>query len=245
MNFAVINDDLLNRIKIDIFDINDIAIFIADLIEYLGLNKYLNKIILMENDDLNNLAKYDFNTKNMKIYYKNIIDEAKEIFNGEKIEKVLFINLCIIQCIIHEIVHVYHNYLITECDAPIFQIYEQEIRLFDSLSDEEYETYYNCFIFERDAIITSYEAILLILKKDIKNNEMFDYFISELSSVLKSGYDNRSPIEKIYEDLFNIDAPSVSGLDLYDLLKLGTQNDTDLSNKNDDYFKDLILKKLT
>lgn len=248
MNLAILSPELLKKIKTSVFTIDDIGIYISDIINHLGINKYLKEVMLLNSNDTNILAKYDFNNRIMKIHYDNIITEAIELYDNESNDFILFINMCIIECLIHEIVHVYQNYAINEFDYPLFHIYEQEINLFKELTEEEYNEYYNCFIFEREAIITAYETILIILKRIVNNSSLLNYYLNELSKVLKSGYEinekiTTSPIEKVYKNLLNIDAPIVNGLNQYDSLKLGTQVGKKTVERNNKYVKRLIIKR--
>lgn len=194
MNFAIIRTSLLEKIKTNIFSYEDIIIFVNDLITHLGINDYLKEIRFLpstfdadlviykckdqilrkdtayKNDkyviknSVNILATYSFFERVMKIDIDNIIREAKDYFDNDESELILFINMSIIECLIHETVHAYQNFAIHETNYSLYQLMALELPKFELMDDDQYDKYYNTFIFEREAIITTYEAIMIISK---------------------------------------------------------------------------------
>ncbi len=72
---------------------------------------------------------------------------------------------------------------------PISMILKRDFTLIDILTPEEYEYYYGYFTCERDAIITSLEYVLYLLKNILKQEKMFNYFFEILADNLTNGYE--------------------------------------------------------
>ena len=243
MNIAILYDYLYNKITKEIFTKEDVTQYIYDIVTYLELNEYLTDVIFTD-DRYVNLASYNFKDRNIKVSMKAIINEAKMMINTMKSKSSmeLKINLFILESLIHEIHHVYHNYLISDTELPISQIFYNELSYFyldDPEHQKAYEDYYSMLIFERDANISAIENILRIIQKYAKNDEVFEFYLSELKKFILTGYsvDNGkviSPIEAVYKDLLHYDLFSVDNIDLYDRLKLGFQ----VSKDEIEYFKD-------
>lgn len=257
MNFALIRTSLLDKIKKEIFSYEDIITFVNDLVTTLGIDKYLKEVRFLpstrdidlviysiqdktikkdtnyKNDPyvIENSSKilstYSFFDKVMKIDFDNIINEAYEYFDNDEDELTLFINMCIIECLIHEIVHVYQNYAIHETNYSLYQLMALELSRFEIMDDQEYDKFYNTFIFEREAIITTYEALMMISKVFLQNDALFEYYKDCLSKVLLGGYKVKksrkvtSPLEIKYKQLFKKSVPEVASLDIYETLKFG------------------------
>lgn len=156
-----------------------------------------------------------------------MITEGKLLNKEYNFPVVLITNLIMILSIIHEIVHVYQNACFHEKDFPIYHIYKREFYLTETLDDKTYDSYYKCFIFEREAETIALENLLIIIRRFVPEAEIFYYFIESLKQTIIRGYEFRSkifysPIKVIYQDLFKEEAPEIIMPDVYDALKIGT-----------------------
>ena len=149
----------------------------------------------------------------------------------DKPHRESMINLFILKTLIHEITHIYHNYLISECDNDIAKVFYVELEYFQTDSDlvsDQYQTHYNKLIFERDANISAIENILRIIKKYINDPKLYEYYLNTLKEYLLAGYEEDgdkiiSPIEVVYRDLLQQGMIEADNIDLYDRIKLGFQ----------------------
>lgn len=279
MNFALIRNSLLDKIRDDIFSYEDIITFVSDLVTTLGIDEYLKEIKFLPSQDEEDLviyslasktlykdekykndsyvitnppsilSTYSFFERTIKIDLDNIKEEAIEYFDNDNSELTLFINMSIIECMIHEVVHVYQNFAIHETNYSLYQLMALELSRFEVMNDKEYAKFYNTFIFEREAIITTYETLMIISKDFLHNNALFEYYKDCLTKVLLGGYKVKksrkvtSPLEIKYKNLFKKKTPEVTSLDVYETLKYGfpiSYNEyTDFKKNNND----LILKK--
>lgn len=252
MDISFLYDYLYEKISFKIFDEHDIKRYISDVIDYLELNDYLTDVLFTE-DKYVNLAAYNFQYRTIKVSMKAIINEARMVINmmNDKSDYELKINLFILEALIHEIHHVYHNYLVRECDNEISTIFYNQLSHFyreDEQSNNEYESYYNKLIFERDANISAIENILRIIQKHLDNKEIYDYYYNELKKFILAGYvveDSRiiSPFEIVQGELLKLEMLTVEGIDLYDRLKLGFQVSRDEFEYFNDNSDEIILTK--
>lgn len=248
MNFSLIRNELLTKIDKVIFSQEDIKTYLLDLINYLGLHDYTSDIIF---DDISNdtLATYCFHTRKIKININNIIRDAKSIYPFiDDNNLILFINLSFIEAILHEVVHIFQNYLFNNENYSLLQLYLKEFIAADKMEEDDYSIYYNCFIFEREAIVTSLENILIILKNFIKNDKLFEYYLEQLTQYLTIGYKSNnqsivSPIEILFNYYFKESVPTITNLDIYDTLKLGFQINKDNFILYNNKARNLILEK--
>lgn len=279
MDFALIRTSLLDKINTDIFSYEDMATFINDLVTTLDIDNYLKEIRFLpstsekdliiysvmdktfvkdekyKNDPYvidipdNILSTYSFYNKAIKMDIDNIINEAREYFDNDESELILFTNMCIIECMIHECVHVYQSFAIHETNYSLYQLMALELSRFEKMDDKQYAKFYNTFIFEREAIITTYETLMIIAKKFLLNDALFEYYKDSLTKVLFDGYKVKkarkitSPLEIKYKSLFKMKMPEVATLDTYETLKfgfpIGYREYVDFKNDNDE----LILRK--
>lgn len=279
MNFALIRNSLLDKIREEVFSYEDIVTFGSDLVTTLGIDGYLKEIKFLpsqweedlviyslknrsftkdekyKNDPfvienpVNILSTYSFFDRTIKIDIDNIISEAIEYFDNDESEQILFINMCILECMIHEVVHTYQNFAIHETDYSLYQLMTLELSRFEIMDDKEYNKFYNTFIFEREAIITTYETLMIIAKHFLHNDALFEYYKDNLTKVLLGGYKVKktrkvdSPLEIKYKYLFKKKTPEVMSLDVYEALKYGFpvsyQEFVDFKKNNNE----LILRK--
>jgi hypothetical protein len=212
-----------------ILSINEIEKYIFDLINYLEIEDYVLGVDFIDNTE--NLGTYSFENLMIKLNIPNIISEAKKIYNDDSINEneILFINLNILQAVLHEIVHGIQNYHLNESNFPYNILYAKELAYKDIISDELYNKYYYLFSYERDAIITSLENVLHIIKKYHKDKEKtFTYFLNDLYRFMVLGYtvniyNIQSPAEKLYSGIYHEETPTLSNIDTYDRMKLGYQ----------------------
>lgn len=273
MNFALIRETLLYKIKDEIFSYEDATIFISDLVKTFGIQDYLRKIKFLPNksnealiiysledekfkkeayadhNPIDILSTYNFYDKTIKLDMNNILNEAYELFDNDEELLALFINMNIIECMIHECVHVYQNFVIHETDYGLYNLMALELSEFENMNENDYNKFYNIFMFEREAIITTYEALMVFAKKIFHNENIFEYYKDCLTTVLLGGYKIKrshkitSPLEIKFKDLFKREMPEVSALDIYEALKFGlpvSYNDYVKFQKNN---RELILAK--
>lgn len=251
MELSNIKINNFSEIRTKIFTKDEIIDYIRQVVSYLEITDYLSEIIFT-NVKYQDLASYNFKSKELKMSLIAIMNEAKmEVNYDNRLNYTLLVNLTIILTLIHEINHTLQNYLIHESDLPLFQIFEEELDLFADESQamlRYYQTNHSSFIFEREANINSCENILRILNNDCFDQIIFEYFYDLLKKELLSGYAIHktyvySPIERIYKDLIKKKHPSIDGVDLYDRIKLGfnvSKEDFDTFSQNIDQ---LILSK--
>lgn len=226
MEFCYINDDLLNKISTSIFNEDDVRSFVLELVQHLELSDYLNKI------DFNykhtyNMAKYDVYSHDLKIDLESIINDAIYLYDrdDDEEEKLLFINIMIIVSLVHEVVHIKQNSRLGD-KLGIYSLMRKEINLLQILTDEEYDDYYIYFSFEREAIATSFEVALYLLKTKIKNDAIFEYMLENLTCILLAGYKQKrkrfiSPMQVINSKFSKNSFYMISNKDIYDSLKYG------------------------
>ena len=229
MIFINTSDNFHGNLNDHILSKNEIEAYVFNIINKYGLDYYITDVEFI--DDNNNLGSYSFDTAIIKINIPKIIEEAKRLYEENKIDKnpILFINLNILEATLHEVMHGIQNYHLNESNIAYNILYAREIAYTNIISDELYDKYYYLFSYERDAIITSIENILQIIKTHYPDNERtFTYFLSNLYRYLVLGYtvdlyNIKSPAEKLSEELYHDSTPILSNIDLYDRMKLGYQ----------------------
>jgi len=229
-----------------ILSLNEIENYIFNLIIKINIEDYVVGVDFINKDDL--LGSYSFEDEIIKINVPKIISEATKLYDEYSIKgnKILFINLNIIEAILHEVVHGIQNCNLMEQDYAYNMLYAKELEYKDIISDELYNKYYYLFSYERDAMITSMENILHIIKTNYKNEEkIFNYFLYNIYNYLVLGYtiknfNIKSPAEKICEELYHENTPILSNIDTYDRMKLGYQ----MNFKNYNSFKRNKVKKI-
>ena len=142
--------------------------------------------------------------------------------------------------------HAIQNCYMNEFDYAYSILYAKELIFKNKMSDELYDKYYYLFSYERDAIITSLENILHIIKTYYKKSERtFNYFLFNLYEFLILGYKEdrnniKSPAEQLYENIYHENTPILSNIDIYDTMKLGYQ----INPKNFHNFKKNRIRKI-
>ena len=228
MVFIDTTNHFYNKLNSHILSLNEIEEYIFNLINNLGIDEYVLGVDFIEGD---NLGSYSFETNMIKLNVPLLIEEAKKLYTINNIDKdlILFINLNILEAVLHEVMHGIQNCNLNETDFAYNILYARELAYKDKLSDELYDKYYYLFSYERDAIISSIENILPIIKSHYKEDErIFTYFLSNLYKFLTLGYTIdfyhiKSPAEKVCEELYHENTPILSNIDTYDRLKLGYQ----------------------
>ena len=246
MIFVETTDHFYNNLNHHILSLNEIELYIFNLINRLEIEEYVSDVIFI--DSKNDLGSYSFEDESIKLNIPKIIEQAKMLYWQYNIQEdeILFINLNILEAVLHEVMHGIQNCNLNESDFAYNILYAKELQYTYNLSDELYEKYYYLFSYERDALITSIENILHILKDKYKNNpKTFEYFMSNLYSFLILGYtinifNIKSPAERIYTELYHENTPILSNIDTYDRMKLGYQ----LSHRNFYSFKRNRAKKI-
>lgn len=235
MIFALNFMKLLTNINNHIYTELELKKYIYALIDYLEVKNYFRGV-LFNNPNVKGLATYSFKTKKIKINYNLIINEAKKEYtnSGLQSKRITFINLELLQAIYHEVMHVIHNYMAFDSDYPIGYLYLVDIKALNetNISDEEYMQIHDLMLIEREANITSLENILIIIKKYIKDNKLFCYYLNKLRDFMLDGYqidkEIISPMEYLYKEIYHLEVPHIGNIDLYDKIKLGIP-----INKND------------
>ena len=236
MNFTYIRDELLDKINKSIFKKEDVIKYVNDLVNNLDIYNYLKEIQFTH--DIDDLSTYIFHSRILKVNLKAIIDDACNYYDRDNDdEKILFINIHIIMSLVHEVVHAYQNYFIHNSNNPLYNYMYEELLYFVNLDRDLYDDYYNCFSFEREAIVVSYEVALFILKSKIKNKALYDYLEYWLIDILLSGYEiNKGKIFSPAETVANLMQMKIifnKDYDLYTNLKYGFK----VRKKDYNYFK--------
>ena len=229
MIFINTSDSFYRNLNNHILSKSEIESYVFNLINNLGIDDYIADVDF--NDEHVDLGSYSFETNIIKLNIPRIIEEAKLLYVNNKMDKnpVLFINLNILEAVLHEVMHAIQNCNLNESDFAYNILYAKELAYTNIISDELYNKYYYLFSYERDAIITSIENILQIIKQNYKDDERtFTYFLSNLYKYLVLGYTVniygiKSPAEKINEELYHECTPTLSNIDTYDRMKLGYQ----------------------
>lgn len=243
-------DEYLNKLNGHIFsreEIEDIAYLLIDFIE---IDDYVSDIIF----DVPGIdfGTYNFYTKEIKFSYDNLVQIGDIDYKSSSLtdNRNAFINMTMLQTLFHEILHAMQNYIAFNTDWPLAPLLKLDIVYFDdhTISDEDYDRYHDLFLIEREANITALENILSIIKKHLKDEELYEYFKNRLDGFMidcyyKDGDTVTSPIEFVYGDLYGLEAPCVHNMDLYDRIKLGFKISV---SEYDQFIKDkdnLILAK--
>ena len=232
MYFINTDDRFYKSLNTHILSINEIEEYVFNLVNRLELESYIVGVDYIDEEDT--LGSYSFEEELIKLNIPRIIEEAKKLYYAYKIKgnSFLFINLNILEAVLHEVMHGIQNCNLMETDFAYNILYAKELAYKDKISDELYNKYYYLFSYERDAMISSIENILHIIKNNYKEEEkIFSYFLSNLYHFLILGYtinlcSIKSPAEKINEELYHEIAPTLSNIDTYDRMKLGYQMNT-------------------
>lgn len=245
MDLSVFYSYLYDRIHSKIFTKEDVSNYINELIDFLELNEYLSEIVFTP-DRYANMAAYNLGDRKIKVALQAIINEARMTLNMMKRmpDNNGMINAFILETLLHEITHIYHNYLITECDNDISKVFRMQLEYFysdDPFKLDQYNYYYNKLIFERDASITAIENILRIIMKYSNDKQLYKYYYKELKKFILTGYKEYkdrvlSPIEVIQSEIFATEPLIVENIDLYDKFRLGFM----VSKEEYSYFKENI-----
>lgn len=249
MYLNYINDKIISKINSDIFDENDVKSFILGFINFLGLEDYLVDIII---DNLNNkkiLAKYDFETMNLRVDLVATIEDAKDGYaSSSDGELILFVNIMILFSLTHEITHIYQN--AHKKDQGIYSyIIRREFSLFKILSFDEYYKYWGLFTAEREAVINSFEYVLFVLRNFTNNNEMYEYFLENLICNLTEGYKIKkgkieAPVQFINRRFIKGILPVFNSNDIYTSLKYGYPVDKEELKIYKENKEEIVEKKL-
>ena len=229
MIFVETSDHFYSKLDHHILSLNEIEAYVFNLINRLEIEEYISDVVF--DDELDHLGSYSFEDEAIKLNVSGIIQEAKKLFVDFKINKdqILFVNLNILEAVLHEVMHGIQNCNLNETDFAYNILYAKELAYKDTIRDDLYDKYYYLFSYERDAIITSIENLLHIIRDRYPDKEkIFEYFLSNLYSFLVLGYTInvckiKSPAEKMYDEVYHETTPTLSNIDTYDRMKLGYQ----------------------
>ena len=229
MIFVDLSSEFYRSLSNHILSDNEIEKYVFDLINYLEIEDYILDVEFV--NAMDSYGSYSFENLTIKLDVPRIVQDAKMIYKINHINEneILFINLNILQAVLHEVVHGIQNCNLNEFDYAYNILYAKELAYKDKMSEELYSKYYYLFSYERDAIITSLENVLHIIKNYQKDSERtFTYFLSDLYKFMILGYTVnmfgiKSPAEKLYEDVYHENTPTLSNIDIYDKMKLGYQ----------------------
>lgn len=246
MIFVDLSNEFYKKLCNHILSQNEIDKYVFDIINYLEIEDYIVDLEFVDIKD--SFGTYSFENLTIKLDIPKIISEAKINYKAFNINEneVLFINLNILQAILHEVMHAIQNCYMNEFDYAYSILYAKELIFKNKMSDELYDKYYYLFSYERDAIITSLENILHIIKTYYKKSEKtFNYFLFNLYEFLILGYKEdknniKSPAEQLYENIYHENTPILSNIDIYDTMKLGYQ----INPKNFHDFKKNRIRKI-
>ena len=246
MIFVDLSNEFYKKLSNHILSQNEIDKYVFDIINYLEIEDYIVDLEFIDTKD--SFGTYSFENLTIKLDIPKIISEAKINYKAFNINEneILFINLNLLQAILHEVMHAIQNCYMNEFDYAYSILYAKELIFKNKMSDELYDKYYYLFSYERDAIITSLENILHIIKTYYKKSERtFNYFLSNLYEFLILGYKEdknniKSPAEQLYENIYHENTPILSNIDIYDTMKLGYQ----INSKNFHNFKKNRIRKI-
>ena len=227
MKLDLVSKYLLDRITYDIFNREDIEIYLIEITNKLKIERLLDEPRFVS--DIDKLARYNFNSRVLDINRNAIIDKANRIYedlhdNGEN--RTIFINLYIYAIIAKQIVHIKQNYNIRKCKTQLDEHMKAEI-LYYSLLDETIDSSDRAyFAFEREAIVTALEAVLYIIKNYLYNENIYRFFRDWLIDTLLYGYkvDKKemvTPSDYINNNITKIKASFKPKYDIYSMLKYG------------------------
>lgn len=219
---------IMSNIENHVFTDKEIKSYIYALINYLELNDFFRGVII-NSPHIKGLATYSFKTLKIKIAKDYIEEVAVQEYEHSSLKKkiITFINLELLQAIYHEVAHVIHNYIAFNTDYPIRNLYYVDICALNNLdlSDEEYDKIHDLMIIEREANITSLENILIVIKRYLNSDTLFDYYLKKLQTFMLDGYiidkEVISPMDVLYNEVYHLELPNVDNIDLYNRIKLG------------------------
>lgn len=171
MIFVDLSNEFYKKLCNHILSQNEIDKYVFDIINYLEIEDYIVDLEFVDIKD--SFGTYSFENLTIKLDIPKIISEAKINYKAFNINEneVLFINLNILQAILHEVMHAIQNCYMNKFDYAYSILYAKELIFKNKISDELYDKYYYLFSYERDAIITSLENILHIIKTYYKKSE--------------------------------------------------------------------------
>lgn len=226
MDLSKLPTFMLNKIKTSIFTLDDIKVYIDGLVSLIEAQDFYHGIIPEKRRD-GTLATYNYHIQKIRIFYEMMLFEGRleaKFLNHDNY--ILVTNIIIIEAIIHEIVHIYQNYCYHVKDYPLVPILMRQVEHTESMEENLYDYYYPYFTFERDAETVAIENVLVILRYLVKDTKLFIHYLDLLKTKIMAGYQHRdklfySPIEAIYQDLFQEESPEIKVEDTYDALKPG------------------------
>lgn len=227
MKLDLVSKYLLDRITYDIFNREDIEIYLIEITNKLKIERLLDEPRFVSGMD--ELARYNFNSRVLDINLNTIIEKASKLYedlndNGDN--RTIFINLYIIATIAKQIVHIKQNFNIRKCKTPLDEHMKTEI-LYYSLLDESIDsTCLEYFAFEREAIVTALEAVLYIIKNYLYNENIYIFFRDWLIDTLLYGYkvdkkEMRTPSDYINNNITKVTSSFKPKYDIYNMLKYG------------------------
>ena len=164
----IIYDKTINNKFLDLKDIEKI-------LELLVIEKCLNDYILninVQHIRSNNLASYSNYTKDITVYINKIEqmvkDIKKDILNTNNFETMLYINLSIVQILLHEVEHANQQKIAYNENSLEAFIIKMSFLVTDGYSEKLYDLCPE----ERIAEIKSYEEIIKLINY-ISNNRLF------------------------------------------------------------------------
>lgn len=153
------------------------------------LSEYI-KTLKVNQESCNNLAYYSYQTKNITIYSytikKMILNIERKFNNIDEVELKLYINLSILQVLLHEIEHANQRKIAYKDNTLEALI----IRLSNMIDNDSYDKFYKYCPDERLAEIKSYQEICDIIKNADKKKKLIYTLIKrdELKSKIRGYY---------------------------------------------------------
>lgn len=227
MKLDLVSKYLLDRITYDIFNREDIEIYLIEITNKLKLERYLDETRFVDN--IQELAKYNFNSRVLDINLNAILKKASKLYedlndNGEN--RTIFINLYIIATIAKQIVHIKQNFNIRKCKTQLDEHMKAEILYYSLLEEDIDTTCREYFAFEREAIVTALETVLYMIKNHIDNENIYRFFRDWLIDTLLYGYkvdkkEMTTPSDYINNNITKVRASFTPKYDIYGMLKYG------------------------
>lgn len=204
--------------------------FISEYIEKNNLNKSLNKIKYVNNNEIGVgcSAGYDVNSKILLIDYEQIIQICLELYGMDsKNISIPIINLFILDTLYHELVHIKQFDVIykrssinEEVDKFLYKLYTY---LCKDEAKEIYDNNHDIFLLEHNANLTAgiltdnFVTNAIFEEKGIKLSNIYELFYYYVN---KSYGKNLIPLNE-YNLLTNENIKPIEGLDTYNKIMYG------------------------
>lgn len=136
-------------------------------------------------------TKYWHNGKKLYINYSKILEDANYLFERDfvKTNKDLFINTWLLFIILHEMEHIKQSSYFYVKGNLLQEFLKKEIIFSSSkISEEQYNEYHECFMFERIATFSSFGTIIDMYRESNIDADIYNCFLQYMIYYLELGY---------------------------------------------------------